>query len=75
MINKEELINEYSQMAYKGEAALFVGAGISIPYGLPDFQGLIKELARGTIDLEITPELNYLKLRSLFVMKSWEKKK
>ena len=53
MINKEELINEYSQMAYKGEAALFVGAGISIPYGLPDFQGLIKELARGTIDLEI----------------------
>ena len=43
MINKEELINEYSQMAYKGEAALFVGAGISIPYGLPDFQGLIKE--------------------------------
>ena len=59
MINKEELIKEYSQMAYKGEAALFVGAGISIPYGLPDFQGLIKELARGTIDLEITPELNY----------------
>ena len=45
MIQKAELINEFSQRAAENKAAYFIGAGISIPYGLPDFENLIRELA------------------------------
>ena len=55
MIQKAELINEFSQKAAENKAAYFIGAGISIPYGLPDFENLIRELAKGRIDLKIKP--------------------
>lgn len=59
MIQKAELINEFSQKAAENKAAYFIGAGISIPYGLPDFENLIRELAKGRIDLKIKPNHNF----------------
>ena len=59
MIQKAELINEFSQRAAENKAAYFIGAGISIPYGLPDFENLIRELAKGRIDLKIKPNHNF----------------
>lgn len=38
MIQKNALINEFSQKASENKAAYFIGAGISIPYGLPNFE-------------------------------------
>lgn len=59
MISKEELICDFSKKAESGHAAFFIGAGISVPYGLPNFQKLIDNLAEGVIDLEITSNQNY----------------
>lgn len=59
MIQKNALINEFSQKASENKAAYFIGAGISIPYGLPNFENLIRELAKGRIDLTIKSNHNF----------------
>lgn len=59
MIDKKTMIDEFSKKAECNRAALFIGAGLSVPYGLPDFYQLIKELAINSIDLEVKQEHNY----------------
>ena len=39
----EELLNEYYLAMREGQAALFVGAGMSTPVGLPDWKELGRE--------------------------------
>lgn len=59
MIDKKTMIMEFAKKAELGRAALFIGAGLSVPYGLPDFYQLIKELAKDSIDLKVDPKHDY----------------
>lgn len=58
-MEKNTLINNFCDKASKGEAAFFIGAGISVPYGLPDFEKLIKSLSKSILDLKIDKKTNY----------------
>lgn len=59
MIDRKIMIEEFSKKAQLNKAAFFIGAGISVPYGLPDFYQLIREMAEGKIDLDIETRHNY----------------
>lgn len=53
-----ELVKGFSDAVYKGEAALFLGAGISVPSGLPDWFGLLEPLVTPlNINLQRTDDL------------------
>jgi len=52
---KEELIREYSRRVKTGDAALFVGAGLSRSAGYVDWRGLLKEIAED-LHLDIDQE-------------------
>ncbi|MFB6449097.1 SIR2 family protein [Bradyrhizobium tunisiense] len=43
-IKAAELVREVCRAAYRGEAAAFVGSGISVPSGLPDWTGLLRPM-------------------------------
>src|SRR5438046_2463535 len=45
-MTKEQLINEFSQELSEGNGNLFIGAGISKPSKLPDWQALMRPSAR-----------------------------
>src|SRR5437870_3211395 len=46
-----DVVRGFSDAVFQGEAALFLGAGISVPSGLPDWLGLLQPLVSG---LDIT---------------------
>ena len=52
LITKNEMIREFCRRAENEQAAFFIGAGISVPYGLPDFEGLVRKNMKGIIDYE-----------------------
>ncbi len=45
-ISKDEFIRRYSNSLLEGNAALFAGAGLSIPAGFADWRKLLKEIAQ-----------------------------
>ena len=52
-VSKKEFTRRYSTTLLEGNAALFVGAGLSIPAGFADWRKLLKEIAE---DLKIDVE-------------------
>jgi hypothetical protein len=52
-ISKKEFIRRYSTSLLEGNAALFAGAGLSIPAGFADWRKLLKEIAE---DLQLDIE-------------------
>ncbi len=52
-ISKKEFIRRYSASLLEGNAALFAGAGLSIPAGFADWRKLLKEIAE---DLQLDIE-------------------
>lgn len=55
-ISKEQFIREYSRKVMDGNAALFVGAGLSRPAGYVDWKELLREIAD---DLGLTVDREY----------------
>lgn len=56
-IPTEELIQKVSQAAYRGEAAAFIGSGISVPSRLPDWSTLLRPMLKNLgVDLSPTDE-------------------
>lgn len=49
-VTKDEMINDFCLKAEQGKASFFIGAGISKPYGLPDFENLVREKMDGKVD-------------------------
>jgi hypothetical protein len=44
-ISKDEMLKKFAKELQSGDAALFVGAGLSSPSGLVDWKGLLKGVA------------------------------
>jgi hypothetical protein len=54
-INRQRLLNNYVAAMHEGDAALFIGAGMSRPNGFVDWKGLMREFAKELgldVDLE-----------------------
>ncbi|NJK91962.1 MAG: hypothetical protein HC904_09120 [Blastochloris sp.] len=58
-ISKEEFLREYTKDLLQGDAALFVGAGLSIPAGMVDWRTLLKDIAKD-LQLDIDQEHDLL---------------
>jgi NAD-dependent SIR2 family protein deacetylase len=54
-ISKEQFIKEYSRALDDGNAALFVGAGMSMASGMVDWRGLLRDIAQG-LGLDVDEE-------------------
>ncbi|MDX2181544.1 MAG: SIR2 family protein [Bryobacteraceae bacterium] len=54
-INLDSFIDAYVQALYDQNAAVFAGAGLSIPAGLVDWKGLLKNIARD-VGLDVKKE-------------------
>lgn len=53
--SKDEFIRQFSRAVSAGDAALFLGAGMSQPAGFVDWRGLLKEIAED-LDLDVNRE-------------------
>lgn len=60
-ISKEQFLNEYSRALADGNAALFVGAGMSVASGMVDWRGLLRDVAHG-LGLDVDEESDLIAL-------------
>ena len=60
-ITKEQFLNEYSRAVTNSNAALFIGAGMSVASGMVDWRGLLREIARG-LGLDVDEESDLIAL-------------
>lgn len=75
MITRDKLVEKFSESAYSGDAAYFIGSGISKPYGLPDFKGLIEKLVKDVkIDLSVEDGLDYPEIAQYILNEREDKK-
>ena len=58
-IEREQLLKNYVGAIHEGDAALFIGAGLSHPAGFVDWKGLLRECARG-LGLDIEREHDFV---------------
>lgn len=58
-ISKEEFLREYSKEILEDNAALFIGAGLSIPAGFVDWRNLLRNIAKD-LNLDIDQEHDLL---------------
>jgi hypothetical protein len=62
----EELLNEYYLAMREGQAALFIGAGMSTPSGHPDWKGLLDRCARA-LGLDISLESDLIAVAQYYI--------
>jgi hypothetical protein len=60
-ISKEQFLNEYSRALDNGNAAVFVGAGMSVASGMVDWRGLLRDVAHG-LGLDVDEESDLIAL-------------
>jgi len=60
-ISKEQFLNEYSRALDDGNAALFIGAGMSVGSGMVDWRGLLRDVANG-LGLDVDEESDLIAL-------------
>lgn len=61
MTNLDRVIRSFSEAVYEGQGALFLGAGVSVPSGLPDWKGLLDTLVAPLgLSIEATDDLPLL---------------
>ena len=53
LIQVDEVVHEVGAALFRGEGAYFIGSGISVPSGLPDWVELMKELAK-SLAIDVT---------------------
>ena len=54
-LSRQQLVREYVSSIHNGEAALFIGAGMSRPAGFLDWKGLLRDCAR-ELNLDVDRE-------------------
>ena len=60
-ISKEQFLKEYSRAVADGNAAVFVGAGMSVGSDLMDWRGLLRDVAQG-LGLDVDEESDLIAL-------------
>ncbi|UXC18825.1 SIR2 family protein [Comamonas squillarum] len=55
MLQPNDVINEFSKALVEGRGAVFVGAGISTPSGVPGWADLLRDIARKRLDIDLNP--------------------
>lgn len=65
-ISQENFLNEYAIQVLDGRAAIFAGAGLSIPAGLPSWKDLLCSFA-AQIGLDINKETDFLSLMQFYL--------
>ena len=56
MLQRQDLINEFSKALIEGRGAVFVGAGISTPSGVPGWAALLRGMAKTRLGIQLNPE-------------------
>ena len=65
MVDVDSFVRNYANAIIDGEAAVFAGAGVSMPSGYPSWSKLVKPLAR-EIGLDVGRESNYISLAQYY---------
>lgn len=55
MLQRDEMINEFSKALVEGRGAVFVGAGLSTPSGVPGWGGLLQDMAQTRLGIQLNP--------------------
>lgn len=66
-IKSDDLVQEFSRQLYLGRGAFFVGSGLSVPSGLPDWLGLMRKMANSRLGIKLT-ERDNLPLIAQFIV-------
>lgn len=56
MLQPREVINEFSKALVEGRGAVFVGAGISTPSGVPGWADLLQGMAETRLGIQLNPD-------------------
>jgi len=65
-IERAQLLKNYVAAIHEGDAALFIGAGLSRPAGFVDWKGLLRECARG-LGLDIEREHDFVAVAQYYL--------
>jgi Sir2- and TIR-associating SLOG family/SIR2-like domain len=65
-LSKDDFVERYSRAARAGDAALFIGAGLSRPADLPDWRNLLRDVAT-SLGLDIDRETDLLAVAQFHV--------
>jgi len=55
VLQPDDVINEFSKALVEGRGAVFVGAGLSTPSGVPGWEDLLRGIAKTRLGIQLTP--------------------
>lgn len=55
MLQRDDVIHEFSTALVAGRGAVFVGAGLSVPSGVPGWEDLLRGIAKTQLGIQLNP--------------------